>query len=460
MRARLLTGLLLFVLIVTVALELPLGFDQQARVRTAEHNSLLRSASSLAVLVSDALDHREPARAREVATRYVRASHLGVVVTTAHAVLLSAGSAQSGEVASPALAKVLRAASSTVSSGQAALPAGSGDVLYAVIIVDDHAAGTARQRAVLLVTEPADLVDDAVNAAWLKLAGIGAGVLIAATALGLLISASLARPLMRIESAVTAIGAGALDTRAPTDTGPAELRNLGAAVNSTASRLSRLLQAQQAFAANASHQLRSPLTAIRLQLEQAQRTLPPDAAARVAAALDEVRRLSRMVNALLELAQDEAKRPAKVNVDVTGVIGERLEAWRPLADEQGLQLVSSGVVADRLMVLACPETVEQVLDNLLANAFEATPAGGIVSVDASPQGSFVEIHVVDDGCGLGPGEHARAFDRFWRGAGSRPEGSGLGLAIVDHLVQLSGGSAELRPRAEGGTDAIVWMPTV
>ncbi|HTW99825.1 MAG TPA: HAMP domain-containing sensor histidine kinase, partial [Acidimicrobiales bacterium] len=188
-------------------------------------------------------------------------------------------------------------------------------------------------------------------------------------------------------------------------------------------------------------------------------TLPPDAVAPVEAALDEVRRLSRMVSVLLELAQDEAKRPARVKVDLKSAIGERVEAWRPLAEEQGLRLVAGALTAGSLAVMACPETVEQVLDNLLANAFEATPAGGTVRVDASPKGSFVEIHVLDDGCGLAPGEHDRAFDRFWRGSGSRPDGSGLGLAIVDHLVQLSGGSAELRPCAGGGTDAVVWMPT-
>ncbi len=114
-----------------------------------------------------------------------------------------------------------------------------------------------------------------------------------------------------------------------------------------------------------------------------------------------------------------------------------------------MTLIASG---DGAMVSAGLGRVEQVLDNLLANAIEASPRGSTVTVSARGR----ELHVVDEGPGLGEVERERAFDRFWR-AGSGP-GSGLGLAISRRLVSLDGGNIELLPAASGGIDAVVRYP--
>ena len=103
---------------------------------------------------------------------------------------------------------------------------------------------------------------------------------------------------------------------------------------------------------------------------------------------------------------------------------------------------------------ASPTRVEQVLDNLLANAIDASPAGSTVTVAASGGA----LHVVDEGPGLSAEQRVRAFDRFWR-AGSSP-GSGLGLAIARRLVELDGGRIELRESPRGGIDAVVRYPDV
>jgi signal transduction histidine kinase len=113
-------------------------------------------------------------------------------------------------------------------------------------------------------------------------------------------------------------------------------------------------------------------------------------------------------------------------------------------------------------VRATPDRLVQVLDNLLANAFDAAPPGTRVEMRTQPAAAdgWVELHVLDEGPGLRDEERRRAFDRFWRGGGKRPAGqglggSGLGLSIVRRLVVADGGEVELSPRPGGGTDAVV-----
>jgi signal transduction histidine kinase len=105
-------------------------------------------------------------------------------------------------------------------------------------------------------------------------------------------------------------------------------------------------------------------------------------------------------------------------------------------------------------VRAAPGRLAQVLDNLLANALEASPDGGTVTVSARVESPWVELHLCDEGPGLSPEQRKRAFDRFWR-AGSGAGGSGLGLAIVKRLIAADEGEVELREAAGGGVDAVV-----
>lgn len=460
MRRRLVAGFMLFALVITVGLEVPLGFILQTRQLDSAHAFVSRAAGGLAVIVGDALGHGERLRAQDGATRYLHetGSDVGILVVSNGVDLFHLGTATPDELRVPAIARAAAGNGAGSRSGQASV-AGT-EVLYAVALGSTTPSHPG--RAVVILSQPYSVVQDAINDEWLKLGAFGGAVLVAAALLGLLISASMIRPLRRIESAVTAIGDGELETRAPTDSGAAELRALGSAVNAMAARLDRLLQAQRSFAANASHQLRTPLTAMRLRLEQARSRVPPDSLRDIEAALDEVRRLSRIVNVLLELARAEATQPDRAEVDVAAVIADRIDAWRPLAEEQGLELlpeVRDDGRSGPLVGLARPSTFDQVLDNLLANAFEATDRGGSVSVEAHASGSFIEVHVLDTGRGLAPGQHELAFDRFWRADDTNPGGSGLGLAIVDHLLRVSGGSAELRARAGGGTVAIVRVPS-
>ncbi len=207
-----------------------------------------------------------------------------------------------------------------------------------------------------------------------------------------------------------------------------------------------LLRSQEEFVADASHELRTPLTALRLRLE----SLPsgPDQAA----ALREVKRLGDLVDGLLALARADAGTDPAASVDVSALVRERVEAWLPLADERRVALRAD--LDEPLSVRAAPGRIAQVLDNLISNAVEASPAGATVSLAAAAVGSWVELHVRDEGPGLPPEQRARAFDRFWR-TGSGAGGSGLGLAIVRRLVLVDEGEVELQEAEGGGVDAVV-----
>lgn len=449
MRGRLLGAFLLFAVVVAASLEIPLGFTMQAHARSGVLSELRRDGVSLSMVVGMALEHGEPHRAVEVAQRYAEATGRQVIVRGREGVVVSSG--PGADRMSSSLGRVMRSAGRKVVLGETSGRALGRARFYVALPVPTGRHGS----AVLLMTLPASALDNSVRRTWMLLGVIGFAVLLAATALGLLLSRSLLAPLRRIETTVTAIGKGHLGERAPTDDGPQELRNLAQVINVTAATLSRLLETQRSFVADASHQLRSPLTALRLRLERLQSTGSNEY--ETAAALAEAERLGRLVDALLALARNDASSQDLVAVDVGRVVEDRFEAWKPFADEQGIGFgIRLDLVGEK--VQARMDAPEQMLDNLLANAFEATSAGGKVFIEARPAGEVVEIHVIDDGVGLRPEDRARAFDRFWRGPTATREGAGLGLAIVEQLVRLSGGSTELREADTGGVDAVVRLP--
>jgi signal transduction histidine kinase len=161
------------------------------------------------------------------------------------------------------------------------------------------------------------------------------------------------------------------------------------------------------------------------------------------------------VTGLLELARAEDAAQPDAPIELAPAVARRLERWRDLAAEAGIALEVS-VPAD-LRVRAAGDRVEQILDNLLANAVAASPRGGVVSVTAGRAGGAVELRVADRGPGLSDEAKVRAFDRFWRG-GETAGGSGLGLAIVRRLAERDGGSVELHDVPGGGLEAVVRLP--
>ena len=308
--------------------------------------------------------------------------------------------------------------------------------------------------AAVVVGEPSGVLAGRVRTIAASLSALGAAILVLAALAGWLLVRSLVRPLEHIELAVADLGRGDLGARAPTDAGPPELVKLAETVNVMASQLSELISAQRAFVADASHQMRTPLTALRLRLEglAADEPTPPD---EVQAILTEVERLARLVTGLLRLARAEEQPAAPVATDVGALLAARGEAWRGVAEEQGVALAIDGEGPSYALVVA--EDFEQAIDNLLDNALRVSPAGSTVrlSVDEETDG-WLAVHVTDEGPGMAADDRQHAFDRFWTRRAERSGGSGLGLAIVARLVRNSGGEVELRDGPTGGgIDAVV-----
>ena len=312
-----------------------------------------------------------------------------------------------------------------------------------------------RVMGAVRLTYPSSVVDDRVADRVRGLLIVAVISIVAAIVAAWALANTVTRPLRRLRLATERLASGDLDVRAPDDEGPPEVRSLAASFNTMSARLAELLGAQRSFAGDASHQLRTPLTALRVRLEQAAAAVDVDPAAarlRIEAAGAEAERLQHLVDQLLMLARSEGKTAVRTVVDLAATARERVSIWQPLAEEQGVELVCSAPQASPIM--AIPEAVEQVIDNYLDNALAVAPPGTAVEVVVANVATVVTVRVLDRGRGMTDEQRAHAFDRFWRAPDAASEGTGLGLAIVARLVGASGGYVELSARDGGGTIAM------
>ncbi|WP_019070328.1 HAMP domain-containing sensor histidine kinase [Streptomyces hokutonensis] len=287
---------------------------------------------------------------------------------------------------------------------------------------------------------------------WGFRAILALAVLAVAAGLGALVARRLTRPLRQLNDMASKFSDGDLTARTPV-TGPHETQTLARTLNQAGERLDTLIASQRIFVADASHQLRTPLTALRLSLDNIADGVDDEFVREdVDQATAEVVRMSRLVNGLLVLARAEAKVTAAEPLPLREIVAERLSVWRPAADERGVEIALRGSVVDgRPLVLASPGHLEQVLDNVLSNALEVSPDGATITVRSESRGDEVELTVTDEGPGMSDADKSRAFDRFWRGQGlTGRSGSGLGLAVVRQLVTDDGGTVTLRDAAGGG----------
>jgi signal transduction histidine kinase len=298
-----------------------------------------------------------------------------------------------------------------------------------------------------------------------QLIGAVALAIIAATAAGGWLARRISQPLTDLAGAAHAVAAGDLSQRVPEDKSITDLRDLGRAFNRMTANLAQADQLKTAFVADASHELRTPLTAIKGFIETLQDGAVDDLEVRdhfLASIAAETERLIRLVNDLLLLTRADAKalNLRRQLLDLETLARTRLEYLAPLAARRQvrLRLIASGSPAS---VLADPDRVAQILDNLLENAIRHSYPDHEVTIIITPGPETVACAVADTGSGIPAQYQPYVFERFYRAdaARSRPLGnSGLGLAIAQALVLAQQGQISLQSSEGQGTTVTFTLP--
>ena len=454
MTRRLVLSYLGLALLILVMLEIPLGTLAARHERDLTASQAVREASGLAAVASEDVEHGRTADLTAILDRYYARTGGEVSVVDAAGQVIASATDDSDNDATGEERGLVQSALAGRSATSLSDDEGQPWANAAVPI-----SGDGRAEGAVLLGLPASATERRIHDIWWALAAFGAGVLVLTAVVGMVLARSLSRPLARLESAVSRLGEGDLAVRAGTDEGPPQVRSLARQFNHMAGRLSVLVDAQNRFVADASHQLRSPLTALRLRLENLEAASNGDSAEGMAAAGREVQRLSRVVDGLLALSRADTAEPDRLDVDVGQVIEDRCDAWSALADERRVTLLSPGPPGRRTVAHLVPGDLDQILDNVLANAVDASPEGGCIRVMLrSTEPGAVALHVVDEGPGMSEEDRQQAFDRFWQGASAGTGSSGLGLAIVRQLARRNDASVELRPADPHGLDVVVRMP--
>jgi len=310
---------------------------------------------------------------------------------------------------------------------------------------------------VIVLERPTTMLNSSTSDLWLYVAVLAAIAMLAAAAIAVTFARWVSKPLVMMDAAARRLADGDLSVRA-TGSGPPELRRMAASFNMMAGRLETLVHGHRAMLADVSHQLRTPLAALRLRIDLLAVDVGPTAQAELAGAQEEIARLSRLVDGLLAIARAESVTEQRIVINLVPTVAERVAAWQPVADGSGVKLATepSGDSTAGPQVAVGTGHIEQILDNLLANAIEALPEGGRVTVSVSGTEDGAQLVVADDGPGMSPEERSRAFLRF---STVSANGTGLGLAIVHRLVTSDGGAARLSETAGGGLTVTLEFPT-
>ena len=450
MTRRLLLGYLLAAVVVLLVLEVPLAIFYQQRENSRLTTNIERDANVLAGFYEEALESGttpDPGPADAYAKR--TGVRVVVVNKTGGSLIDTSGPAGRDFATRPEIAVAL---SGSRAEGTRHSDTLNTELLYVAVPVTSAGNIYGAVRLTLDTQE----VNALVRGYWLGLLGVAAVVLVAMAGIGWAIARSVTRPLRRLDAAAARFATGDLTATEPDPGAPPEIAVLGATMNTMARRLDRLLAEHRGFVADASHQLRTPLTALRLRLENIHSAVEdPEVSDDLGAAIDETSRLAGLVDDLLRFARAE-ETAAPETVDLVQLAADRVDTWSAMADTADVVLDFSSP-AGPILVGAVPGGVEQILDNLIDNAITAAPPGSRVVVTVARGRATHSFTIADQGPGLSDELKERALDRFWRFDHSEP-GTGLGLPIANALAKASGGSLVLRDGAGGGLAVTVTLP--
>jgi signal transduction histidine kinase len=449
-RTKLLLAAAYLLIVVVVALEVPLGVNIAKRARTELESTLVADASVVAARINDDVptSGNDPAVppdpppfiSNQVVLPTAEATDTRIVVTDSlgRVIADSDGEAQIGDQ----YMTQDRPEFSSVLDGQIDVRTRHSDTLdedlllvTAPVVHDRSVIGAVR------ISAPLGEVNDRVRRSLFALAAIGAGVILVGLGLAWLLSYALSRPVRKLAATATRLGEGDLEARADAE-GKGELAILGRNFNRMADGLATNIRAQRDFLANASHQLRTPLTGLRLRLEAIEAEGGP-AADQAAKAQAEVTRLAQLVEDLLELARATSAEATGGRIDVSQVARHAIDRWTGPAAERGKRLVER--IGGPSLVWASPEDVGSILDNLIENSVRYAPEGAEITVETGTRDGSVLLAVADNGPGIPPEERSRLFERFYRGSTGKMAGpgTGLGLAVVEELAERWNGTVTL-----------------
>ena len=308
--------------------------------------------------------------------------------------------------------------------------------------------------AAVRLSLPDNDVDAAIRSTQLLLGAFVLGVIAIAAVIAFWLARTISSPLRALADVARRLPDD-LSLRASELSGPTEVQDVAAALNVTAERLEGLVERTERVAAEASHHLRTPLTGLRMRLEAIEDIAhSKQVSEQAAAANEEVLRLSRRIDQILQLARSDAASESSALTYLTDEVANRVSAAEAQAEVRGVRLLAeiSPDVYANVPLGVVPRTVDELLGNALQYA------RSVVSLRLVQSRGFAELTVEDDGPGVGPGELESIFVRFQRGQRSIPGGSGLGLAMVAEAAAAAGGGARAEHSELGGLRVKVSWP--
>ncbi|MFE3185796.1 sensor histidine kinase [Streptomyces violascens] len=310
--------------------------------------------------------------------------------------------------------------------------------------------------AVVVTDSPTGSMRSGTLHGWLLIAAGELAAMLLAVGAAFRLTGWVLRPVRVLDAATHDIATGRMKSRVAAAGGPPELRRLAHSFNEMADNVEEVLEQQRAFVADASHQLRNPLSALLLRIELLALELP-EGNEEIASVRTEGKRLAQVLDDLLGLALAEHAAADLQLTDVGALVAERVAAWRPLAEDKGVRLIADGSTA--ATGWADPVALSSALDAVIDNALKFTPEGEEVRVTVAVDGPRATVTVTDLGPGLTDEELSRIGDRFWRaGRHQNIKGSGLGLSISRALLAAGGGTIAYAHHAPHGLCVTVTVP--
>ncbi len=439
-------------LLALIALGIPLALSLRDRVNTEVRSQAQSQAAIVAASSSTLVETpRSPTLARlaRISARTVR----GRVIVVDRAGTVVADSGDPGTVGAsyssrPEIAVALR-------GGRYQRERSSQTLGTQILATSQPIVRGRRTVGAVRITQSVAAVQSAIQRSLVGLGLLGIVVLALALAVGAVIAQQIARPIRRLETAAHRVATGNVETKAKVE-GSAEQRSLARSFNEMTARVARLLKSQSEFVADASHQLRTPLTGLRLRLEGLrEETDDSREQAEIDAGLREVDRLSQMVDELLILSRAGEHELPGENLDLGDLAGAAFDRWSNATGGRSLGLREADS-PNPMRIFCARADFDRVLDALIENAVNYSPPDGEIVIAVDPG----MIQIFDQGPGLEAGEEEAVFERFVRGSAGRRgvKGTGLGLPIARELVGQWGGTVTIAGRPGQGAVATVKLP--